>query len=400
MHRIFFEVRPSRSLDTTVGFHHIDHVTKNSDQLVSIQVLRAVAALVVAFAHLPAQLGLLGVSEPFPSYILGASGVDLFFVISGFIMVYSSEPLYGKAASPATFIKRRLIRIVPLYWIATSYQLYAMLQVSRDLSFNNLTWTNVLGSYLFLPLLRPNGDTDPVLGVGWTLSYEMFFYVIFAVAVLLPRRFAVVAVTASFWAAINLPAYLGIAIHNPFTVWFGPTIYEFVFGMWIALAYREGLRIPAWLSGLLIAGGAALIFRTNYDGFATIGRVNGWGGGAAMIVTGFTLANVKPATARIWIALALLGDASYALYLLHGFSADFVAPALLHVSHHIPGLMHQVWLCAALLMVTAVVVALAVHLCFERPITKFLQRRLAAAPRTPLTEPQVSDAVAYRNTGN
>jgi exopolysaccharide production protein ExoZ len=306
-------------------------------------------------------------------------------VISGFIMVYASEPLFGQAGAPAAFFTRRLIRIVPLYWIATSYQLYLMLQAS-NLSFNNLTWTNVLGSYLFLPLLRPNGDTDPVLGVGWTLSYEMFFYVVFAAAVILPRRFAVVAVTAVFWAAINLPPLISVPIPNPFNVWFGATIYEFVFGMWIALAYREGLRVPAWLSGVLIAAGAALIFRTNEDGFATFGRVTGWGGGAAMIIAGFTLADVRPATAKIWIALALLGDASYALYLLHGFSPDFLLPSLTHLSHHLPGLTHNIWFCAALLMATAIAVAVAVHFWFERPLAKLLQRLLLRAPREPLLD--------------
>jgi exopolysaccharide production protein ExoZ len=363
---------------------------KSSEPLVSVQVLRALAALVVVFAHLPAELGQLGIAKPFPSFILGASGVDLFFVISGFIMVYASEPLFGQPGASATFFKRRLIRIVPLYWVATSYQFYLVMQVTPDLSFRHLTWGNVFGSYLFLPLLRPDGNTDPILGVGWTLSWEMYFYVIFAAAVMLPRRFAVLAVTAFFWGAINLPPLFKIPISNPLTVWFGSTAYEFAFGMWIALAYREGLRLPAWLSGLLIASGVALLVYTDYDAFRTIGRVTGWGGGAAMIIAGVTLANVKPATAKIWIALALLGDASYALYLFHGFSADIIIAAAPYVVQH-PRLMQNEWLWGGLLMATAVAMALLIHSVLERPLTKFLQRRLVAAPRVQSTPAQVRD---------
>jgi exopolysaccharide production protein ExoZ len=208
----------------------------------------------------------------------------------------------------------------------------------------------------------------------------MFFYIVFAAATLMPRRFAVPAVTAFFWAAINLPSHFGIAVPQPFQIWFGPTIYEFAFGMWIAMAFREGLRIPVWLSCIFVAAGAALMIRTNWDGFATIGRVNGWGGGAALIVAGCTLANVKAASSRLWAPLVLLGDSSYALYLLHTFT-----PRLSHEATRFINPADHIWLYAAILVCTAVGVAVAVYLLLEQPLTRFLNRRADAllAPSAP-----------------
>ena len=92
-----------------------------SAQLKSIQVLRAVAALGVLTLHVANEKGMLfgGGPGPFQNFLLGAAGVDLFFVISGFVMVYSSESLFGRAEAPKIFFLRRLARIAPLYWAVT-----------------------------------------------------------------------------------------------------------------------------------------------------------------------------------------------------------------------------------------------------------------------------------------
>jgi exopolysaccharide production protein ExoZ len=367
-HLMFLKIKRSGALDERPLLAVNGGMDRASPQLVSIQVLRAVAALVVTFAHLWPHFEVFGLGDRFPNFILGASGVDLFFVISGFIMVYASEPLFGRSGAPARFFIRRLIRILPLYWLATSAVLLTYLAVAPNLSLHNLTWTNVVASYLFVPLPRPDGTTAPVLGVGWTLNFEMFFYVVFAAAVALPRRAAVAAVTLFFIVAVNSP----VALPSPFRDWFVSTIYEFAFGMGIALAFREGLRVPAWLSAVLIAVGVGLMIRTDWDGFATIGRVTGWGGGAAMIVAGCALADVRPATGRVWLALAFLGDASYALYLLHTFALRAVFPILAPTG--------RIWLCALVGMIAAIGSAIAAYLFLEKPIARFLKRGLGQQP--------------------
>lgn len=343
-----------------------------TERLVSVQVLRAAAAGAVVFAHLWPDFAAHGASDQFPNFILGAAGVDLFFVISGFVMAYTAEPLFRQNGAPAAFLTRRLIRIVPLYWLATTGVLVTYLFTAPNLSAHNLTWSNVAGSYLFIPLERPDGTAAPILGVGWTLNFEMFFYVIFAAATLLPRRLAVLAVTTFFVIAINLP----IAWPYPFRAWFVSTVYEFALGMWIALAYREGWRIPRWLSALLIAAGLALMVRTDWDGFATISRVIGWGGGATLILAACVLANVKATEASLWLALAFLGDASYALYLLHTFAlraifdggSRFLAPAT------------YVWPYAAAGILASLVLAIVAYVAFERPTTSFIKRGMRRKP--------------------
>ena len=87
--------------------------------LASIQVLRACAASMVLLAHQWQALEQVGAPDAIPNWVAGAFGVDLFFVISGFIMVYTSEPLFGRRDASRIFIGRRLLRIVPLYWALT-----------------------------------------------------------------------------------------------------------------------------------------------------------------------------------------------------------------------------------------------------------------------------------------
>ena len=148
--------------------------------LVSIQALRAIAALLVFWGHAINAVHL-KIEADFP-HLYGPFGVDLFFVISGFVMVYSSERLFGQPGAPITFFVRRLARIVPLYWLATAVLVWFVVPYASTKA--------VLGSLFFAPHIPSEA---PLLFVGWTLIFEMFFYAVFAIALLAKRRFAVVA---------------------------------------------------------------------------------------------------------------------------------------------------------------------------------------------------------------
>src|SRR5260370_21484140 len=104
-------------------------------------------------------------------------------------MVYSSESLFGKAGASRKFIGRRVARVVPLYWIATTISL--LIQQSF------LNAAMLATSYAFIPYPNRAGEAYPLYGVGWTLNYEMFFYVLFASAIVLRREAAVGFVTAA-----------------------------------------------------------------------------------------------------------------------------------------------------------------------------------------------------------
>jgi len=292
-----------------------------SGSLQSVQVLRAVAALSVLFAHLWPTLLYFGVTDAIPNFIFGASGVDLFFVISGFIMVYTAEPLFGQPGGSRKFLLRRIIRIVPMYWGLTFISLIGRKGMPTQA---DLTWANIIGSYLFIPTTRPSGDTTPALSVGWTLNYEMFFYVLFSLAVFLPRRQAVVALSLFLLALVGIPMVFPVALTTPWSVWTSPFLCEFVFGMWIGAAYREGWRIPPIVCALVMAAGLILMLYTYKTDFLVVSRAMGWGLGSACIVAGFVLAASTMKVPRVLQPLVVVGDASYALYLVH----TMVPPAL------------------------------------------------------------------------
>lgn len=145
-----------------------------------IQVLRAIAALLVVFGHSVEVLESRG-QTPFISIHLSrffsTFGVFLFFMISGFIMITSSIGLYDKPRGPQTFLARRICRIVPLYWIVTLVYVAKLAVVGEmpDVS-------GVLQSLFFIPYNGTRPDMHPIFGVGWTLNYEMEFYVLFALS--------------------------------------------------------------------------------------------------------------------------------------------------------------------------------------------------------------------------
>jgi len=340
------------------------------ETLVSIQVLRAVAALAVTIAHITGyefvrQYKLPGV---LPSFNFGRAGVDLFFVISGFVMVYSSGPFFGRPRGSQEFFLRRLARIVPLYWVTTSIILAYLLLQYRSLAAANFSPTAVVASYLFIPYPQTDGFIAPVHGVGWTLNYEMFFYACFCAAVLFTRRTGAFVLSAAM--ALLAVVNQVVALPDPIGYWADPIILEFVLGMLIALIYHAGCRIPRLWSASIVTLAAIALVASDY--WQHLPRLAVLGVPSAAIVGALVMADRRAGDAPIWRMFRLLGDASYALYLVH--------PIAITLPRRIfPGLVdpaHWPWLYAAMLLVVAVSAAVMVHILFERPITRFLQRRI------------------------
>jgi exopolysaccharide production protein ExoZ len=276
--------------------------------IVSVQALRAVAALSVVLCHFD-QVGLMmtgHADDPIPLYSL-ASGVDLFFVISGFIMVYSSEDLFGITGAWKAFLTRRIARIVPLYWATTA--------IAIPLMSPSFDWQSLLGSYFFIPYRAASGAIYPLHGVGWTLNFEMFFYALFAVTIRLPRNFAVPALCAVLTSIVLLGHWFQPQ-SAPLAFWSDPIILEFAIGMVIALLYRKGLQLPIVLRLCLIAAGAAAIWLSDQHMPPSGYRALLWGIPAAMIFAG-TVLGKQPDFGWLRSPTKLLGDASYALYLIH-----------------------------------------------------------------------------------
>lgn len=160
--------------------------TKSSN-FKSIQFLRFFAAFLVLVTH-----STFYVHERYDPNITvfseGAIGVDIFFIISGFVILLSSISKDGGFEGGWTFTIKRLNRIVPMYWIATTVKVLTLIFIPAAVLHATLDPSRIILSYFFLPSITPDGRWEPILGVGWTLVFEMFFYVLFALALFLRKN--------------------------------------------------------------------------------------------------------------------------------------------------------------------------------------------------------------------
>ncbi|MDW6022601.1 acyltransferase [Mesorhizobium sp. BAC0120] len=317
-------------------------------KLYGIQYLRACAALAVVAFHAAERTG--------GHFAIGAAGVDVFFVVSGFIMWVISET---RRTTPAQFLRERVQRIVPIYWAATGVMIVgALAGLFPNLK---LTLAHVLESLFFVPHRSPsNGEIWPILIQGWTLNYEMFFYVIFAGALFLPPKARLAALTATFilLVASGLLVDGGNDVVLTYT---DPIILEFLLGALIAKLWLAG-RMPQPMTGLGLIAVALLGFAivgTTHIGFGPLV----FGPLAAALVVG-TLALEKAGAFGRIAPLTYLGDSSYSIYLWHTLAISVVAKLAGFVS--MPFLP---WLVIALLAGTAIGV-----FCYE-----FLEKPLTAA---------------------
>jgi exopolysaccharide production protein ExoZ len=356
-----------------------------SDVLIPIQLLRAAAAIAVAMAHIGMDLhDRLGLA--FIPTRLGAAGVDVFFVISGFIMVHSSRRLFGQPGGAAIFLRRRLARIVPLYWAATALFLAWMTWLNAPAP--PLSW--FLSSAVFLPATGPSGFVMPFYGLGWTLNYEMFFYCVFAAAIALPRRAAVATVAGALIGFTVLRTL--VPLPTALAYWSHAVIIEFVLGMGVAYAFGAGIRLSRTTGWLLIAAGVALFVATqcfDFDYFPAPTKPSDWpprfvcwGIPALLIVAGAALRDPLAAEGFFVRCARKLGDASYAMYLFHPFAMGVMQlPAVWALfTYLVPlrgGAYHASmgYLAAAFTLSGALVLSLVVHEAFERPVLRLLTRK-------------------------
>lgn len=335
-------------------------------QITSVQVLRAVAALGVVACH----YGLfysqsLGNPLAITTLTFGEAGVDLFFVISGFIMVYASQSLAGRAGAPMTFFTRRVIRIVPIYWLVTAAYLAAALLLPGLQK--NLPLDYVASSFAFIPYPAPDGSTlQPLVGQGWSLNYEMPFYAIFALALFAPPRIAVLAASGILAGVVALGQVFA-PVNPMLRFWTDPIILEFVFGMLLGLAYVEGIRLPRALGWVLFVGGLVLFLAATQLHQWIGGRVIPWGLPAVAAVAGATLGGVS-ASGAAWRGLVLIGEASYALYLTHALAVRGLIAGFRRLGIDLP-----FWPGLALALLLSVALAIGVYYAFERPVTRALR---------------------------
>jgi exopolysaccharide production protein ExoZ len=346
-----------------------------------VQALRALAAASVAYVHIAHDAVAAGRD---PSGLIAAisgampwvAGVDIFFVISGFVIVHASARLFAQPAGPRRFLLRRLTRILPLYWTLTSLFLLAALLRPGAVHAAFAT-PDILGSYLFIPWPRPDGTLEPVLGLGWTLNYEMFFYALLTPALLLPRARAVAAAGLLLCVLVAAGRYAGFGF-APLQFWSDPIVLEFVMGMALAQAIAAGWTLPGWLR--LILAAAALAWLHTQPETPVLGRPLAFGVPGLLLVTAAVTQRGPERRGTAMRALVALGDASYALYLFHPFvmRGFTLLDAHLGARSEASGLLY-----VATSLIVAQICALLINRGFERPVTALMRRRGSAGRLSP-----------------
>jgi len=280
--------------------------------IVTIQYLRAIAAGLVVLRHAMDVLELSGnYPQPFGRY-----GVDLFFVISGYIMWTTTAE---RGRSPLAFWSARIVRIVPIYWIYTTLFIALAFVLPRTLLGPPVDPIHILQSYFFIPAEHPRlGAILPIYTIGWTLNYEMFFYFIFGCCLFIPHRlfrFAVVVGTLLLLVLIGwrLPSQSAVV-----TIYTNPILLQFAAGIVLALASSRLQRIaPVVGWGLLAAVSVWLL--VVYTGETLPNSFLAYRLPAIVTVAGALI--LEPvARARPSRLSLLLGDASYSIYLAHPFA--------------------------------------------------------------------------------
>lgn len=327
--------------------------------LMSIQALRALAALAVAAYH--------ALQWKDGGFEVGRAGVDVFFVISGLIMWRVTA---GREVRPGAFLWRRVTRVAPLYWLATLGVLIVALARPDFLPQVRPGWTHLMLSLAFIPHLDPRGLPFPALPPGWTLDYEAMFYLIFAAALAGPRAWRGRAVVAGLAAVTTF----GFLTPEPFYyLGANPMLLQFAVGVGLGVAVEHRLIPgPAWGAAML-AGALVLWMAEDISGiFTELWRPLLWGGPALLMVAGAVSLETgfqgrRPPSA-VGQAVRLLGDSSYALYILH-------LPATALVAHTLG--YGRTWLFLPLALLASTAAGLAGRAWVEKPLLE----RLRALPR-------------------
>lgn len=322
-------------------------------KLLGLQYLRGLAAVAVVLFHAAGRSGL--------NFHAGEAGVDLFFLLSGFLMV----AICGPDTRPLAFLADRIRRIVPVYWIATSIMLAAALAGA----FPNvrLEAGHVVASYLFVPSISPsNGNIWPLLVPGWTLNFEMAFYLLFAALMPLGRQVRQIAVLTLLFAGLTALRPMVDPANALATFYTDPMLLEFAGGCWLGILWKRSGDWPRWLGwGSALLALAAI----GWAAFAApqLHRSIGFGLPAALLLASILALERREAIGE-WRLPLFIGDASYSIYIWHTLAISVTtrlgsalglspAPAI------------------ALGIVGGIATGLAGYLLIERPILAWFRER-------------------------
>jgi len=313
----------------------------NNNKIDIIEFSRFVAAMLVMCVHIPV-------------FGFGTFGVDIFFIISGFVMMHSTE------RTSSNFFKKRLIRILPNYYIFTLGVFILALKFPHLLNNTTADLNHLLKSLFFIPFNKNETGHFPILFLGWTLNLEMLFYSIFALSLMINKKYRGFISSYILLTIFLISAYINsfpLKAYNDFI------IFEFILGMIIYLIIFKKNYIESFLMLLAIIIGC-LFHEINLNN-----RLLTYGLPSMIIMF---LMILKFQNLKLSKLILMLGAGSYSLYLTHPyiiqffdrftnwFSGDFLQKSL------------SIFLCVILTNTFAILT----YKYYELPIRRYFRKKL------------------------
>jgi exopolysaccharide production protein ExoZ len=350
-------------------------------KLDSIQILRGVAALMVVIDHLVlASITVDPTLGPYHDFgsTLGRMGVNIFFAISGFIMVYTTEAAHKEGALKRSkeFMYRRITRLAPFYWFSTAIAIAVGFLIGR-----HYQYSHIILSIVFMPNFSDITDArmPPVVGVGWSLNYEMLFYIVFGACLMMPRRLGIIVTGGVILALVACGAIAKKFIHSePLASIIDFYSFKNMIFFVVGIGLASGAKIMPKFPRNLALSLSMLIITTTMASYLLFGVTKDskvWPIVSFFAVTMITLlaiAELHPKDSLTSRFFLLIGDASFSIYLFHVILIETATPILVKKGYLSP-LNIEIWFLIG--FATSMALGIALHFWVEKPLTLLFRKK-------------------------
>lgn len=339
-----------------------------------IQALRGLAAVIIVLFHMTESTFFYFKNVwLYDIFSLGWTSVDFFFVLSGFIITYIHFNDLKQQKNVSSFLVKRFNRIYPVIWIVTLIYFF-FAAASKRYSF-----TDIFSSYFFKSLfLLPTAETT-LVGVSWSLRYEVMFYIVFAVCILLGLKLTKWLVAIWLIAIFSFQLF---TVPDISTMFFDGFACEFLLGSITGYLFSSYIhqrkqlqfdnKILLLTGSLLFLGRWLLSYFTSYEGNNAFESRIFYGSASAILILGAALSDFK-SQLKVPALFLLIGDASYVIYLLHSLTLAFLYKSATRFLH-IQDSDFLTFLFGLFAVVISVLIGIAFHKIVEKPILKFANK--------------------------
>jgi exopolysaccharide production protein ExoZ len=336
--------------------------------LLTVQYLRGVAALMVVFHHALNQLNRHGSGTIRIESHIGQAGVDIFFVISGFIMFYI---ISVRKPTPTSFWLDRAIRVVPLYWFYTLLMILIAFVLPNVLKTAVFDVSHSIKSLLFIPTFHPKMESNiwPILVQGWTLNYEMFFYLLFGGTLFIKTLKGILVTQLGIFILLTSMGVFIISDNPLWRTYTNPLLLEFLSGTVLGyLVHHNKLKSKLFGLVLFVSGVCGLVLNVYFPELSP-NRILAWGIPSFLIVAGAISIELNSKVSELK-TLKVLGDSSYSLYLVHTFVLGVIGFGWSRLS--ISNMYFDILMIAVCLVISSLAGYVS-YVLIEKPTTKYLK---------------------------